>query len=262
MPPFFRKIRTALAQQWSSVTEDKGMSLIEHLEELRYRVIVVFLTLSGCFIALYPLSENLLVILSAPMREQLYMLAPTEAFVIYLKLALFGAIVISMPMTLYQAWTFIAPGLYAHEKKYAVPFVFLGSFLFIIGGYFCYRVVLPFGLAFLLDHSGGLIKPVISVKSYVAFVTWMILVFGAIFELPLVVIFLAKLGLVNPAMLRRGRRYAIVGAFILGAVLTPTPDIFTQSLLAGPLLVLYEVSIWGAVLVWKNPETEETSLQK
>lgn len=261
MSALFRNIRTSITQQWQQHADEKNMSLIDHLAELRYRLIVALLTIAGCFVALYPLSERLLIIVSVPMREQLYMLAPTEAFVIYLKLAMFGAIVISMPMTLYQGWAFIAPGLYAHEKKYAIPFVLLGTGLFVVGAYFCYAVVLPFALEFLIGQSSSLIKPMISVKNYVSFVTWLLLVFGSIFELPLIILFLAKMGLVSPDLLKRGRRYALVGAFILGAVLTPTADIFTQSLLAGPLLVLYEISIWGAVLVWKKPDnaiSEET----
>ena len=231
------------------------MPLTGHLEELRYRLIVVFVTISACFIALYPLAENLLIMLKAPMSEQLYMLAPTEAFIVHLKLALFGALVVSLPMTLYQGWAFVAPGLYAKEKKYVLPFVVLGTLFFAIGGYFSYKIILPFGLSFLLGYSKELIQPVISVANYVTFVTRMILVFGAIFELPLIVLFLTKLGLITPTLMRRYRKYAIIGAFILGAILTP-PDVFTQAMLAGPLIVLYEVSIWVSVFFYKAPAEE------
>ena len=246
-----QKIRDFLTQQSFLTLDEKNMSLTGHLEELRYRLVVTAVTIGACFIALYPLAEQLLVILSVPMSEQLYMLAPTEAFIVHLKLAFFGAIIVSLPMTLFQGWAFVAPGLYANEKKYALPFVVLGTIFFGIGGLFSYKLILPFGLTFLLGYSKNLIQPVISVANYVTFVTRMILVFGAIFELPLVALFLTKVGVINPPLMRRYRKYAIVSAFALGAILTP-PDVFTQTMLAGPLVILYEISIWVSSIVWKR----------
>jgi sec-independent protein translocase protein TatC len=253
----FQKIRAFVAQKWDAGMNEKNMSIIEHLEELRYRLIVIFLTIVGCFLALYPISESLLIILRAPIAEQLYMLAPAEAFVVYLKLAFFGAIVISLPMTLYQLWAFVAPGLYVNEKKYMLSFIALGTICFGIGGVFAYTVILPFGLKFLLGYGGNLIQPVISVSNYISFVTTMILVFGAVFELPLIVLFLAKMGIVTPGLMRRNRKYAILGAVIVGAILTP-PDAFSQMLLAGPLVVLYEISIWVCVIFQKKPSEMDT----
>jgi sec-independent protein translocase protein TatC len=252
----FDKARKFLAQQSFVDAVDQDMPLTVHLEELRYRLVVTAITLGACFVALYPLSGQLLLFLSEPMREQLYMLAPTEAFIVHLKLAFFGAIIVSLPMTLFQGWAFVAPGLYAHEKKYALPFVILGTIFFCIGGLFSYKLILPFGLSFLLGYSANLIQPVISVANYVTFVTRMILVFGAIFELPLIVLFLTKVGVINPAMMRKYRKYSIVGAFAVGAILTP-PDVFTQSMLAGPLIVLYEISIWVSVFVWKKNQDKD-----
>jgi sec-independent protein translocase protein TatC len=259
MKNIFQKIRESVAQKRDQEDDQKNMPFTKHLEELRYHLIVVFVTIGCCFIALYPLSKNLLIIFSAPIKEKLYMLAPTEAFIVLLKLSLFGAIVVSLPMTLYQLWAFIAPGLYAHEKKYVLPFVFLGTIFFGIGGFFSYKIILPFGLKFLLGFGGGLVQPVISVANYITFVTRMILVFGAVFELPLIVLFLTKLGMVTPALMRKYRKYAIVGAFTLGAILTP-PDVFTQAMMAGPLIILYEISIWVSVLIWKKPVDEEYEL--
>ncbi len=253
MSRLFVKIRKFLVQQSFLDAADQDMSLTSHLEELRYRLVVTAVTLGACFLALYPLSGQLLIILSMPMREQLYMLAPTEAFLIHLKLAFFGAIVISLPMTLFQGWAFVAPGLYANEKKYALPFVMLGTIFFCAGGMFSYKLILPFGLRFLLGYSGNLIQPVISVANYVTFVTRMILVFGAVFELPLIALFLTKIGVLNPPMMRKYRKYAIVGSFAVAAILTP-PDVFTQAMLAGPLIILYEISTWVSVFVWKKPE--------
>lgn len=252
----FGNIRKFLAQQTFVDAADQDLPLTAHLEELRYRLVVTAITLGACFLALYPLSDQLLILLSEPMREQLYMLAPTEAFLVHLKLAFFGAIVISLPMTLFQGWAFVAPGLYAHEKKYALPFVMLGTLFFCLGGLFSYKLILPFGLSFLLGYSRNLIQPVISVANYVTFVTRMILVFGAVFELPLIALFLTKIGVINPPMMRKYRKYAIVGSFVLGAVLTP-PDVFTQTMLAGPLIILYEISTWVSVVVWKKQETAD-----
>ena len=248
----FQKIRETVTQKWYQENDEKNMPFTGHLEELRYRLIVVFVTIGCCFIALYPLSKNLLIIFSAPIEEKLHVLAPTEGFIVFLKLSLFGAIVVSLPMTLYQLWAFIAPGLYAKEKKYVLPFVLLGTIFFGIGGLFSYKIILPFGLKFLLGYGRDLLQPIISVANYITFVTRMILVFGAVFELPLIALFLTKLGVVTPALMRRYRKYAIVGAFILGAILTP-PDVFTQVLMAGPLIILYEISIWASVLFWKKP---------
>jgi sec-independent protein translocase protein TatC len=256
MKTWFAQFRKFWAQQSFLDAHDDGMPITAHLEELRYRLIVTAITLGGCFVALYPLSDQLLIILSEPMREQLYMLTPTEAFLVHLKLAFFGAIVVSLPMTLFQGWAFVAPGLYANEKKYALPFVILGTLCFCIGGLFSYTLILPFGLRFLLGYSGSLIQPVISVANYVTFVTRMILIFGVIFELPLIVVFLTKIGVVTPALMRQYRKYAIVGAFVVGAILTP-PDVFTQTMLAGPLIVLYEISIWVSVIIWKRSAATE-----
>ncbi len=242
--------------KWNQHTDEKNLSFTEHLEELRYRFIVVLVTIGCCFIALYPLSENLLVLIRAPMEEQLYMLSPTEAFIVYLKLAIFAAIVISVPMILYQAWAFVAPGLYTNEKKYALPFVLAATIFFLLGGLFAYKVILPFGLTFLLGFGGEIVKPVISVANYVSFVTRMILVFGVVFELPVIVTFLSKMGVVTPDLMKQYRKYAIVGAFILGAILTP-PDVFTQALMAGPLIILYELSIWICVFFSKQQAEDE-----
>ncbi|GAK55366.1 twin arginine-targeting protein translocase TatC [Candidatus Vecturithrix granuli] len=259
-----RSIRESITQGWLRDSEEKNLPLTGHLEELRYRFIVVFVTIGGCFAALYPFSESLLTILIAPMQGvQLHMLAPAEAFIVHLKLSIFAAIVISIPMTFYQAWAFVAPGLYAREKKYVIPFVISATIFFGLGGYFAYKVMLPFGLKFLLGYGGAMIIPIISAANYVTFITRMILAFGAIFELPIIIVFLTKLGMVTPATLKVYRKYAIVGAFVVGAILTP-PDVFSQILMAGPLIILYEMSIWVCHFLTKqnmeqtNDTTEET----
>ena len=243
--------------KWSDTTEEKHLSLTGHLEELRYRLLVSLITVGVCFAALYPFSETLLTLVHLPIQdEQLYMLSPAEAFIVHLKLAIFGAIVLSVPMLLYQIWAFVAPGLYPNEKEYALPFVFVATGFFLLGGLFAYFVMLPFALKFLIGFGGALIQPMISVTNYVSFVTMTMLVFGVVFELPVILVFLAKMGIVTPTHLRGFRRYAIVGAFIIGAILTP-PDVVSQAMLAGPLLVLYELSIWACEWFAKPKVSEE-----
>lgn len=263
MKTLIRNLRHKLAHEWQRDTAEKTLSLTEHLDELRYRIIVILVTVAGCFLALYPFSENVLRLLRAPMAAQkLYMFTPAEAFFIYLKVTLFAAIVISVPMILYQLWAFVAPGLYAQEKKYAVPFIGFATLFFLLGGIFCYLVIVPVALQFLLGYGGDIIFPMISVSNYISFITMTILVFGAVFELPIVLVFLAKIGMVTPALLKQHRKYAIVLAFVIGAILTP-PDVFSQMMMAIPLLILYEISIWACVLFGKKSDesNEETSLK-
>lgn len=243
--------------KWSDTTEEKHLSLTGHLEELRNRLIISLITVGVCFAALYPFSETLLTLVHLPIQdEQLYMLSPAEAFIVHLKLAIFGAIVLAVPMLLYQLWAFVAPGLYQNEKRYALPFVLVATVFFLFGGLFAFFIMLPFALRFLLGFGGSLIQPMISVTNYVSFVTTMMLVFGVVFELPVILVFLAKMGIVTPAHLRSFRKYAIVGAFIIGAILTP-PDVVSQVMLAGPLLVLYEVSIWACEWFAKPKASED-----
>jgi sec-independent protein translocase protein TatC len=256
MPNIFRHIRALIAQKLVSDVNNKTMSVIEHLEELRRGLIITLVTIAVCFLAIYPFAETLFQWLRTPIAAQLYMLAPAEAFMVYLEVALFGAIVVSLPMTLYQIWAFVAPGLYAHEKKYALAFIGFGSLCFALGGLFAYTVMLPFGLAFLLGYGGALIKPMITVSNYISFATTTMLVFGTVFELPLIAVFLARMGFITPALLKKHRKYAVLGAFIVGAILTP-PDAFSQILLSVPLVILYEISIWLCVLLGKKVELED-----
>ena len=257
MKAIFRKISTFVTQSWDTDPNEQKMSFFDHLEELRYRLIVILATFLACFLAIYPFAESLFIILRKPIAEQLYMLSPAEAFVVYLKIAMFGGLIVSLPMTLYQLWAFVAPGLYRHEKRYGVAFIALGMLFFSIGGGFAYAVVLPFGLKFLLGYGGDLIKPIISVSNYITFATTTISMFGVVFELPLLAVFLARMGIITPALLKAQRRMAILGAFVVGAIFSP-PDAFSQILLAVPLVILYEISIWACVVFGKKAaETDE-----
>jgi len=179
---------------------------------------------------------------------------------VHIKVALFAGIILSLPVIFYQLWQFVAPGLYKKEQKYVPMIVFFSTFSFMVGALFCYFIIIPYGLNFLLNFNTDQFKASIQIKEYLKFVTLLILVFGVIFELPLLSYFLTKMGIVTPEFLRTKRRYGIVTIFILAAVLTP-PDVFTQLCLAGPLILLYEISIWVSKLVSKNRNKEEEKTQ-
>lgn len=225
---------------------DDKMTFMEHLGELRTRIFRSLLALLvGLGIAL-PFSQQMMDYLSRPIvatGHTLVFVALTEAFWVQMKVALIAGMFIATPAILWQVWAFIAPGLHAHEKKYAAPFVLIGSLLFIVGGVFSLKVVTPFATQFLLSYSRPGLQPMISVGSYVDFLLKFTLAFGLVFELPLAITLLARLGIVSAAMLAKNRKFAILGAFVAGAVLTPTPDWFNQSLMAGPLILLYEIGI-------------------
>jgi len=180
--------------------------------------------------------------------QKLVFLAPTEAFWVYMKVALIAGIVLAMPFILYQIWAFIAPGLYDQERRYAVPFVLIGSVFFLLGATFAQLVVIPFAMRFLVSFPGPDLAPMISIGSYVDFVLKFTLAFGAVFELPVIITLASRMGLVTPQFLARNRKYAILVNFVIAAALTPTPDVFNQSLMAGPLIVLYELGIIAARL--------------
>jgi sec-independent protein translocase protein TatC len=220
------------------------MPFLEHLEELRWRLlkaILAVILLSG--VAFY-FAEDLMKFLIRPIGEyQLYVTEVTGSFYAYLKVAIIFGIGGALPVIFFQLWRFIAPGLYKHERIMVIPVVFVSTLLFVVGAGFCYLVVLPLALEFLIGFSGDILSPIITVGSYLSFAGLLLLSFGFGFQLPIVAYFMGKLGIVSSRMLAKGRRYAIVLILIAAAILTPTPDAFTQCLLAGPLYLLYEVSI-------------------
>jgi sec-independent protein translocase protein TatC len=163
-----------------------------------------------------------------------------------MKIAFFGSLFLTSPYILFQIWRFISPGLYGKEKRYVVPFVISSSFLFISGILFGYFVALPPAFEFFVSFSTDTLKPMISFREYLSLALKFLLAFGISFEMPVFIYFLAKIGVVNADMLRRQRRYAILMIFIAAAILTPSPDVISQLLMAGPLMVLYEISIFLA----------------
>ena len=225
------------------------MSFLEHLGELRTRIVrALFGVLGGLAIAL-PFSEKVMDWLARPITKSghtLVFVAITEAFWVQMKVALILGVFVAAPVVLWQVWGFIAPGLHQHEKKYAAPFVIVGSLLFIGGGAFSLLVITPYATQFMLSYARPGLQPMISIGNYVDFILKFTLAFGVVFELPLAITLLARIGIVSAKMLARNRKYAILGAFIAGAVLTPTPDMFNQTLMAGPLIILYEIGIISA----------------
>jgi len=238
------------------------MPLTEHLTELRKRIFISLGTIGLIFIVCFNYSEEIFDILIFPLKAEvkvilespffriiekkaasLVFLAPAEAFWMHLKVAFISALILSLPVIFIQFWKFISPGLLPKEKKYFLPFLFSATLLFTAGAMFCFLVVLPFAMTFLLGYKTLHLTPMLSVGSYVDFCLKFILAFGAIFELPLIIIFLTRFGFVTPATLAAHRKYAVLAAFIMAAALTPTPDAFNQVLMAIPIIVLYEIGI-------------------
>ena len=234
--------------------QDK-IGFLEHLEELRGRIIKSLISIILVSIAAYFFSERLIDFVSRPIPE-LYFMSPTEAFAIRIKLSLIAGIIVSVPVIFYHLWQFVVPGLFEREIKLVVPVVLASTIFFLIGATFCFLLVLPLSIKFLLGFGTEKLKPMIKIGDYVSFVSYLILAFGAVFELPVIAYFLGKLGIITPRTLKRGRRYAIVGMLVMSAFITP-PDMFSQLMLTGPLYFLYEVSIVVVRVVQKKKSKEE-----
>ena len=226
------------------------MSLLDHLQELRTRLIRAVYVVSAAFLICLIFSERIFNVFAALVNNKLgkgsslVYLTPTEPIFVYIKLAFIAGLFVTIPYVLYQMWAFVSPGLYERERRLSAPAVILATFLFYAGGAFAYFVVLPAALKFLLGFPSESLKPMLAVQQYVSFVLMLILAFAGIFETPIIVVLLGLLGLYNSSQLRKGRRYFVVLAFIIGAILSPSPDVFNQSLMAIPMMLLYEVGIW------------------
>jgi sec-independent protein translocase protein TatC len=228
--------------------DEKKLPLTTHLQELRKRLILSFIAVGAGFVFCYAFAESIFDILAAPLIKMmpnggsLIFISVPEAFFTYMKVAFIAGLILASPFVLYQIWAFVAPGLYRHEKKYVVPFVLAGSFFFALGILFGYFVALPVGFKFLLGYATDFIKPMPSMKEYLSFSIKFLLAFGLVFEFPVVLVLLARIGVVDAKTLARQRKYAILLIFIFAAVMTP-PDLISQVLMALPLMGLYELSI-------------------
>lgn len=229
--------------------QGQEQNLVDHLTELRQRLIY-----SLWFIALasgvaYYFSENIFNIIRAPIapylpNQGLIFTAPMDKFLAHFKVALFSGVIVACPFWIYQAWKFVAPGLYQNEKKMAAGFVLSGIFLFLLGVGICYFGVLPVAIEFLMGFGGSQDQAMISISEYLSFFIMMCLAFGLSFELPLILVVLGLLGIVSHEGLRSTRRYAIVVLSVLAAVLTPSPDVVSMLMLLAPLVLLYELAIF------------------
>ncbi|MFO8084164.1 MAG: twin-arginine translocase subunit TatC [Desulfobacterales bacterium] len=243
--------------------EDKA-PFTAHLEELRSRLIVCFVAVGIGFFAAYFFKEKLFELLMKPLTDvmgpddKLIFTNLPEAFFVYLKTAFLAGIIAATPVILYEFWKFVAPGLYKNERTLLLPVVFLCSFFFIGGALFGYFVVFPYGFKFFLGFATEYIRPLPSMKEYFSFASKLLIAFGIVFELPLIVTLLSRLGFVSVDFLKKNRKYALLMFFVGSAILTP-PDVITQIMMAFPLMLLYEISIIGArVFARKNPyETEK-----
>ncbi len=235
---------------------DDKMPFMEHLGELRVRIVrSLYGLLAGTAIAL-PFSQKIVDWLALPVTRlgyELVFTAPAEAFWVQMKVGIFAGLFLAAPVILWQVWAFIAPGLHDDEKKYASPFVIIGSLMFLAGGAFALFVVTPYALTFLLGYARPGLKPMITIQNHIDFLLKFTLAFGVVFELPLALTLLARMGVITAKTLARHRKYAVLGAFVVSAILTPTPDAFNQALMAGPLIVLYEVGIVSARLFGRKP---------
>ncbi len=240
--------------------DDFRMPLLEHLEELRSRLIRALiayaLVLSVCLV----FSKQLFQILIDPAlpffpdgSSFIYTKLP-EAFITYLKVALLASVFGASPAIFYQLWKFVAPGLYSSERKLVFPFVGASTILFISGAVICYFTVLPWACKFFLGYSDGDTTAMLTIGEYLSFTTRLLLAFGVVFELPLAMMFAGRIGLVRSQTLRKGRPFALIAAFVLASLITP-PDVVTQIALGMPLMVLYEVGIY--LVKWVQPKQED-----
>jgi sec-independent protein translocase protein TatC len=243
------------------------MPFLSHLEELRRRLIACAIAMGVGFVVCYAFKERLFGILVSPLMkimpegEGLIFTSLVAPWFTYLKTALIAGVMLAAPYLFYQLWLFIAPGLYQHEKKYIIPFVLCSSILFVGGALFGYFVVFPLVFRFFLGFENEFIQAMPSVNEYFSFVIRLLCGFGIAFELPVVIFFLAKIGIVTPESLRKKWKYALLLMFAVGAILTP-PDVVSQVMLALPLMALYEFGIILAKIGTKKKAEKGTEVEE
>jgi sec-independent protein translocase protein TatC len=242
--------------------EEDKIPFTAHLEELRKRLIVCFIAVGIGFVGAYGFKEKLFQVLTAPLvrvmesGDTLIFTNLPEAFFTYLKVSFLAGLMLASPVILYQFWMFVAPGLYQRERRVLLPIVFLSTLFFLGGSLFGYFIVFPWGFQFFLGFATETIRPLPSMREYLSFSAKLLLAFGVVFEMPLVLTAMARLGIVSVDFLKKNRKYAILLFFIGAAILTP-PDVITQIMMALPLMLLYEFSIIGArIFAPKKKPTE------
>ncbi len=243
---------------------NEQMPLTTHLEELRRKLIIAGISWLVAFLACYTYAEQLFNLIADPVRQalpegsSLVFITATEPFFTYLKIGALAALLVSMPVIFWQIWSFIAPGLYKNEKRYVFPFVLASTLCFATGAFFGFRFVFPMVFKVLIEFGtgDGQLSAMLSMGSYLSLSSKLLLAFGLVFELPIVIFFLARLGIVDHKMLARNRKFALLTAFVIGAMLTP-PDVFSQTALAVPFVILYEVGIIVARFFGKTRDSAD-----
>ena len=239
------------------------MTFLEHLDELRGRLLLILGSLAALFLVGWFLREPVLDLLMAPVQASLpegarpVYTALAEPFMLSMKVAFFVGLVLAFPVVIVQVWLFISPGLYRREKRYAVPFVLFGSVFFFAGSWFGYQVVFPAAAHFLIEFAGDRFAPMLTISRIFSFEMRLILAMGVVFQMPVLVFLLSRLGLVTPRFLWRNFKYAVLIIFILAAVLTPTPDAVTMTLVAGPMVALYLVGILVSLVFGRTRGDED-----
>ena len=248
--------------------KERKMHFLEHIEELRKRIIYALISIVIFFIPCYFFSKEIFdflmspIIRAMPEGSTLIFTRPAEGFLTYLKVAIFASFFCSFPIILYQVWSFVSPGLYKKEKKIAIPFIFFGTTFFLCGALFCYAVAAPQGFRFLLgEYTTEYVRALPSIKEALSFLMSLMVGFGLIFEFPLIIFVLSRFGIVNSKFLREKRKYSFLISAILAAFITPTTDAVSMMFMLIPLFIFYEI---GIVVAWifgkkkvEKPEEQE-----
>jgi sec-independent protein translocase protein TatC len=243
---------------------DEKQPFFSHLKELRDRLLVCIVAVAIAFIFTYYFKERLFDFLMQPFlkvmpaQSSFIFTGITEAFLTYFKISVVAALFVAAPVILYEFWMFVAPGLYEKEKKYVYPFIFFGSLCFICGALFCYFVVMPNMYRFFVSYAREFVTPMPDLKNYMGLTLKLLIIFGFIFELPLVAFYLARAGIIKAKMLAKKRRYAILAVFIISAAITP-PDVVSMILVALPLWGLFELGILIAKVFGKKETLDDTA---
>ena len=235
------------------------MTFLDRLEELRRRLVISFVAVAIAFLACWAFAEPIFALLQAPLTQflppgdSLAYTRLTAPFFLYMKVSFFTGLFVASPVILLQVWLFVAPGLYKKERRLALPFIIFGTLFFVLGGYFGYRYLLPATCSFFVE-TGKQFKQMVTVDDYFSFASTIIMATGLVFETPILIFFLARLGIVTPAFLLQKFKWAVVLSFIIAAVVTPTPDMVTQAALAIPMILLYLIGVGVAFVFGKKIE--------
>lgn len=251
-----------MAENDAPENERETMSLLQHLEEFRKVIIISLLAIGIASIISFFFIDQILGVITRPLDAQgirLVYTAITEGIFVKFKIALVAGTFFAAPVALWQAWRFVVPALYPHEKKYVYRLVPISIILFVSGVVFAYFAIFPVAI-FVLIKLASEFDPMLTISKYLSFTLTFLIPFGLIFELPLVVYFLTKIGVITPEWLVRNRKYAVVSTFIIAAILTPGPDPLSQTIMAAPMLILYEVGVLVARAVAKKKAAEFNKL--